>query len=212
MKDAVHEFESVIKDEYRVRDSGAYVRVAEEGFDAPGRVLVADLQDRLLDLLVCLHHGVISMSPDIPGLVQTSTNLAVITTDEDTITVATSQRSSVASELAAALDSVAAAGRLAGADVQHGEGYPGWKPNPDSPILGRAKAVYPSLFGKEPDVTAIHAGLECGIIGDRFPGMDMISFGPTIRGAHSPDERVHVPSVKRFWDLLTAMLESLEGN
>ncbi len=207
MKDAVREFESVVKDEYKVQDPGVYVRVAEEGFDAPEGVLRSDVQGRLLDLLVCLHHGVISMSPDIPGLVQTSTNLAVITMDEDAITIATSQRSSVTSELNAALESVAAAGRLAGTHVHHGEGYPGWQPNPDSRILGLAKKVYPSLFGKDPEVTAIHAGLECGIIGARFPGMDMISFGPTITGAHSPDEQVDAPSVKRFWRLLTAMLE-----
>ncbi len=211
LKEAAREFERVCKEEYGIQDPGVYVRVAEEGLEAPARVLRPDLQDRLLALLVCLPHGVIRMSPDIPGLVQTSTNLAVITSDEGAITIATSQRSSVATELAAASASVATAGRLAGAHVHHGEGYPGWKPNPASPVLGQAKAVYPSLFGKEPNVTAIHAGLECGIIGDRFPGMDMISFGPTITGAHSPDERVDVASVKRFWELLVAMLERAEG-
>jgi len=211
LKKAAREFEAVVADEYKVRDPGAYVRVSEEGFEAADRLLLPDLQARLLNLLVCLPHGVITLSPDIPGLVQTSTNLAVITSDEGAIVISTSQRSSVATELVTASDTVAAAGRLAGAHVHHGEGYPGWKPNPDSPILRQAKAVYPSLFGKEPNVTAIHAGLECGIIGDRFPGMDMISFGPTITGAHSPDERVEVASVKRFWDLLVAMLETGEG-
>ena len=199
LKKAAGEFERACKEEYGIQDPGVFVRVVEEGFEAPDRLLRPDLQDRLLDLLVCLPHGVIVMSPDIPGLVQTSTNLAVITSDEGAIVISTSQRSSVATELVTASDTVAAAGRLAGAHVHHGEGYPGWKPNPDSPVLGQAKAVYPSLFGKEPNVTAIHAGLECGIIGDRFPGMDMISFGPTITGAHSPDERVDVSSVKRFW-------------
>ena len=211
LKKAAREFEGICKGEYGIQDPGVYVRVAEEGFESPGRLLRPELQDRLLDLLVCLPHGAISMSPDIPGLVQTSTNLAVITTGEGAVTISTSQRSSVATELVTASDMVAAAGRLAGAHVHHGEGYPGWKPNPDSPVLGRAKAVYPSLFGKEPNVTAIHAGLECGIIGDRFPGMDMISFGPTITGAHSPDERVDAASVNRFWELLVAMLEGAEG-
>jgi dipeptidase D len=211
LKKAAREFDGVCKDEYGIQDPGVYVRVADEGFEAPERVLRAELQDRLLDLLLCLPHGVITMSPDIPGLVQTSTNLAVITTDEGAITISTSQRSSVALELVTASDTVAAAGRLAGAQIHHGEGYPGWKPNPDSLVLGRAKEVYPTLFGKEPNVTAIHAGLECGIIGDRFPGMDMISFGPTITGAHSPDERVDVASVKRFWDLLVAMLERIDA-
>lgn len=211
LKKAVREFEAVVVDEYKVLDPGVCVRVSEEGFEAPDRLLHPDLQARLLNLLVCLPHGVITMSPDIPGLVRTSTNLAVITSDEGAIVISTSQRSSVATELVTASDTVAAAGRLAGAHVHHGEGYPGWKPNPDSPVLGQAKAVYPSLFGKEPNVTAIHAGLECGIIGDRFPGMDMISFGPTITGAHSPDERVDIASVKRFWELLVAMLERGEG-
>jgi dipeptidase D len=212
LKKAAREFEGVCKEEYGIQDPGVSVRVAEEGFEAPDGLLRPELQDRLLDLLVCLPHGVITMSPHIPGLVQTSTNLAVINSDEGAIVISTSQRSSVATELVTASDTVAAAGRLAGAHIHHGEGYPGWKPNPDSPVLGKAKAVYPSLFGKEPNVTAIHAGLECGIIGDRFPGMDMISFGPTITGAHSPDERVDVTSVKRFWELLVAMLERAEGS
>jgi dipeptidase D len=212
LKKAVREFEQVCREELRARDPGASLWVSEDGFPAPDQVFRAEFQDRLLDLLGCLPHGVITMSPDIPGLVQTSTNLAVITTDEGAITISTSQRSSVATELVTASDMVAAAGRLAGAHVHHGEGYPGWKPNPDSPILGQAMTVYPSLFGKEPNVTAIHAGLECGIIGDRFPGMDMISFGPTITGAHSLDERVDVASVKRFWEFLVAMLERGEGS
>jgi dipeptidase D len=151
------------------------------------------------------------MSQDIPGLVQTSTNLAVVRVEDQGLVIATSQRSSVAAELTGAADAVAAAGRLAGTHIHHGEGYPGWKPNPDSQVLGLAKTVYPSLFGKEPKVTAIHAGLECGIIGARFAGMDMISFGPTITGAHSPDERVQAASVKRFWDLLVALLGSMNG-
>ncbi len=212
LKLAAREFERVVKDEFRVQDPGVFIQVTGEGSETPERLLRKDLQARLLDLLVCLHHGVIRMSPDIPGLVQTSTNLAVVATEEEAVTIATSQRSSVASELTTATNAVAAAGRLAGARVHHGEGYPGWKPDPGSPILGLAKEVYPSLFGKEPNVTAIHAGLECGIIGARFPGMDMISFGPTITGAHSPDEKVYTPSVERFWNLLTAMLERVEGD
>jgi dipeptidase D len=151
------------------------------------------------------------MSPDIPGLVQTSTNLAVVRVEAQGLVISTSQRSSVATELVAASDSVAAAGKLAGARVHHDEGYPGWKPDPDSRILAHAKAVYASLFGTEPTVTAIHAGLECGIIGDRFAGMDMISFGPTITGAHSPDERVQVSTVAKFWDYLVATLGRVEG-
>lgn len=207
LKEAVQEFEQIARAEYRVRDPGVFVRVSEDGVEAPERVFRGDFQDRLLDLLLCLPHGVLRMSPDIPGLVQTSTNLAVIRVEGDRILISTNQRSSVATELAAASDAAAAAGRLAGAHILHGVGYPGWKPNPDSPVLGLAKAVYPSLFGREPKVTAIHAGLECGIIGDRFPGMDMISLGPTVLGAHSPEEGADIPSVERFWQFLVAILE-----
>jgi len=211
LKEGAREFEQICKKEYRVQDSGVCVRVAVEGFPEPDQVFRADLQARILNLLVCLPHGVIRMSPDIPGLVQTSTNLAVVRVEGRAFVISTSQRSSVATELVAASDSVAAAGRLAGAHVHHDEGYPGWKPNPDSRVLGLAKTVYPSLFGKEPKVTAIHAGLECGIIGDRFEGMDMISFGPTITGAHSPDEGVQISSVKPFWDLLIALLGRIDA-
>jgi len=209
LKDSAADFERILKEEHRLQDPGVFVRVAEEGFVRPERVFRQDLQDRLLNLLACLPHGVMRMSPDIPGLVQTSTNLALVKVEERRVIISTNQRSSVATELAAASDTVAAAGRLAGAEIRHGVGYPGWRPDPGSPVLTLAKSLYPSVFGKEPKVTAIHAGLECGIIGDRFPGMDMISFGPTIVGAHSPDERVDVPSVRRFWDFLTALLAAV---
>jgi dipeptidase D len=211
LKQAAREFEQVCKEEYRAQDPEVYVRVAEEGFPEPDQVFRLELQEKLLNLLVCLPHGVIRMSPELPELVQTSTNLAVVRVEGQGFVIATSQRSSVATDLVAASDSVAAAGRLAGAHVHHDEGYPGWTPDPDSRVLGLAKAVYPSLFGREPKVTAIHAGLECGIIGDRFEGMDMISFGPTITGAHSPDERVEISSVKPFWDLLVAILGRIDA-
>jgi dipeptidase D len=210
LRQAACEFEQACREEYRVQDPGVYVRVAEQGFQQAEQVFRTEFQDRLLNLLCCLPHGVLSMNHEMPGLVQTSTNLAAVKAKPKGLVISTSQRSSMITEREAASDMVASAGRLAGLRVRHGGGYPGWKPNPRSPVLGLAQAVYPSLFGKEPKVTGIRAGLECGIIGDRFPGMDMLSFGPTIAGAHSPDERVDVPAVKRFWDLLVAMLERIE--
>ena len=99
-------------------------------------------------------------------------------------------------------------GKLAGADIEQTDGYPGWKPNLQSPILKLAKQTYKSLFGKEPEVKAIHAGLECGIIGERIPGMDMVSFGPTLEGVHSPDEKIHIDSVEKFWNFLLAILKN----
>jgi len=158
--------------------------------------------------IAALSHGVLKMSADIPGLVETSANVAVINTTKKAIVLATSQRSSVASELDEAVQSAVSAFELAGADIEQTDGYPGWKPNLQSPILKLAKQTYKSLFGKEPEVKAIHAGLECGIIGERIPGMDMVSFGPTLEGVHSPDEKIHIDSVEKFWNFLLAILKN----
>jgi dipeptidase D len=200
--------EAVARAELGAVDPG--VTVTAKVVPARGaRPLPRRVQERLLRLLLALPHGVLRMSPDIPGLVQTSTNLAVIATGRDRVTISTSQRSSVGSERDATAASVRAAFELAGAEIGSGAGYPGWKPNLDSPVLGRAAAVHRRLFGREPAIKAIHAGLECGIIGEKFPGMDMVSFGPVMEGVHSPDERVNIPSVGRFWGYLTALLDDL---
>jgi dipeptidase D len=121
----------------------------------------------------------------------------------------TSQRSSVASEIDEIVQCVSAVFELGGANVVRAEGYPGWKPNLDSHILRVAKSTYQSLYGKEPEVKAIHAGLECGIIGEKFPGMDMVSFGPTLEGVHSPDEKIHIDTVEKFWNFLLGILKNV---
>ncbi|MFA3782114.1 aminoacyl-histidine dipeptidase [Melioribacteraceae bacterium 4301-Me] len=166
----------------------------------------------LLAALYAVPHGVIKMSADIPGLVETSTNLAVVETKGKNVNIITSQRSSVDSEKNDISSVVATIFKLAKAEVKHGDGYPGWKPDIHSPILGIMKSVFNSLYGKEPEVKAIHAGLECGIIKEKYPQMDMISFGPTIIGAHSPDERVQISTVARFWELLLNVLKSVPAN
>ena len=182
------------------------VHIGLERADAvPNPIAPADAK-RLVGFLHAAPHGVLGWSPDIPGLVQTSSNLAIVETKGDEVSFATSQRSSVDSAKKDAGRQMATAMTLAGLDVNQGDGYPGWKPNVSSPILGVAKQVHSELFGKEPEVKAIHAGLECGIIGEKFPSMDTISFGPTIRNAHSPDECVSIPSVANFWTYLTALL------
>jgi dipeptidase D len=176
------------------------------------KVMKAAHRDRLLALIEALPHGVLGMSQAVPGLVETSNNVAVVTLEEGkpgTLTVWTSSRSSVAPILKAVLGQVAAAGELAGFEVDTQDGYPGWKPNPKSPLLGVAKRVYREAFDKDASVTAIHAGLECGLIGEIYPEMDMISFGPLIEGPHSPEERVHVESVAKFWVYLKAVLAAL---
>jgi dipeptidase D len=167
------------------------------------------LQRRLCRTISGMPHGVIKMSADISWLVETSTNVAVITTSKKEISLITSQRSSVASEIEEICQAVASVFELGGASVIRSDGYPGWKPNMDSPILKVAKETYQSLFGREPQVKAVHAGLECGIIGEKFPGMDMLSFGPTLQGVHSPDERIYVDTVERFWDFLLGILRNL---
>jgi dipeptidase D len=174
------------------------------------KVVKKGVQRKLTMTLAGLPHGVVKMSADIPGLVETSTNLAVITTGKAGIAVATSQRSSVASEIIEIADAVRSVFELGGATVTGSDGYPGWKPNLDSPILKLAIATYKELYGREPAVKAVHAGLECGIIGEKYPGMDMVSFGPTLEGVHSPDEKIHIDTVQKYWDFLLAILKNVK--
>jgi dipeptidase D len=122
----------------------------------------------------------------------------------------TSQRSSVASEIEEILDTVSSVLELSSATVEHTHGYPGWKPDMESPILKISKSAYQNLYGKEPIVKAIHAGLECGVLGERIPGMDMVSFGPTLEAVHSPDERIHIDTVDKFWVFLLQVLKDIK--
>jgi dipeptidase D len=172
------------------------------------KVLKKSLQRRILRTLSALPHGVLKMSAEVPGLVETSTNVAIIVTEKKAIKLTTSQRSSVASEINEACQMVRSVFELGDAAVEHTDGYPGWKPNLDSPILKLAKATYFSLYGKEPEVKAVHAGLECGLIGEKYPGMDMVSFGPTMTGVHSPDEKIYFATVEKFWTFLTGILKN----
>ncbi len=164
-----------------------------------------------LRLLEALPHGVLAMSLDIPGLVETSNNVATVRVDGDTLVVGNSSRSSVGSALRATQRRIAAVAGLAGAAVEQRHGYPGWKPDLKSPLLATVKEVEGEVYGHEPDVVAVHAGLECGIIGEKVPGMDMVSIGPQIEAPHSPKERVHIESVSRFWQLLTKVLDRLSS-
>ena len=209
IKQIAKEYDAIYKNEYKAVDPKVTLLVEEKGFEKPSEMFTSQLHNRLLNLLYVIPHGVMGMSHAIPGLVETSTNLAVISLKDNKISILTSQRSSVASALTALHDMVRACGFQAGAEVHSGGGYPAWQPNPDSALLKRAKRVYQDLFGKEPEVKAIHAGLECGIIGDKFPGMDMISFGPTIIGAHSPDEKVQISTVEKFWKFVEALIKDV---
>ena len=158
---------------------------------------------------MAVHNGVLAMSQDI-DLVETSSNLASVKlVGEGKILVKSSQRSSLLSARRYVSNMVKAAFELAGAKVEVGEGYPGWKMNPDSEILHIAVATYKELFGRDPKVLGIHAGLECGLFSEKYPGLDMISFGPTLRGVHSPDERLLISTVQMVWDHLKAILKNI---
>ena len=177
-----------------------------ESCDMPNDVYSSGFQNALLNAVYACPHGVVEMSRKIEGLVETSTNLAAIKQEGDQVIVTTSQRSSVESakhDIAAMVESVF---ELAGAEVKHGDGYPGWAPNTDSEILKITRDSYERLFGEKPVVRAIHAGLECGLFLEKYPKLDMISFGPTIRGAHSPDERINIETVDKFWKHLLDVL------
>jgi dipeptidase D len=171
--------------------------------------LTTEAQEILINLLAVLPHGVLAMHPEMEGLVETSSNLAIVHTHPDYAEIICSSRSSDASALKSTRATIATLSKEAGAEINQPEGYPGWTPNLQSQILKTLKEVYQSIFQKEPEVGAVHAGLECGIIGEKFPGMDMISFGPTIEHPHSPEERVHVVSVEKFWTFLTTALDEL---
>jgi dipeptidase D len=163
----------------------------------------------IVRVLAGQHHGVLAMSPDIPGLVQTSTNLATVATSRDEVEIATSQRSSIESSKRAAARMVAAVFHFAGFAVEQSGDYPGWKPEPTSDIVRTAQAVHQEVLGRKPELIAMHAGLECGVIGEKYPGMQMISFGPHIVDVHSPSERIKISSVAPFYNLLTGLLERL---
>jgi dipeptidase D len=205
---AVSSVREVVRAEFSTVEPGLEVAAAPARASG-GRVFKRSLQKKLVQVLAAMPHGVIKMSADIPGLVETSTNLAVITTGRKSVSITTSQRSSVESERDEIAGAVRAVLELGGATTSGSDGYAGWKPNLASPILKTAITTYQRLHGKEPEVKAIHAGLECGIIGDKYPGMDMLSFGPSVEGGHSPDEKIYVDSVQPYWNYLLAILEAV---
>jgi dipeptidase D len=203
----VQSYNNIVKEELATNEPN--LNVSFEKFETPKNVIDDKSFMRMACALYACPHGVITMSPDIPGLVETSTNLATIKTEENSIQILTSQRSSVASEIQDVADMVASVFYLAEAEVAQGDGYPGWKPNVKSEILQVMKNVHQQMFGKEPEIKAIHAGLECGIIGEKYPQMDMISFGPTMFGVHSPDEKLNISSVQPFYELLVGVLKNI---
>lgn len=205
---AFNKFVADVKAEYSHTDPNMELTIATA--DRPDYCIDGDTTQRLIRSLYACPHGVVSMSHDLEGLVETSTNLASVKMlDDNTILVTTSQRSSVESRKYDIANQIEALFLLAGAKVTHGDGYPGWTPNMNSPIMNVAVKAYEELYGEKPLITAIHAGLECGLFLTKYPHLDMVSFGPTLRGVHSPSEKMHIPAVARFWDQLTLILRKV---
>lgn len=186
------------------------VSLSVHSTESPAFVIDKDTTLNLLNAIYACPHGVMSMSHDVPGLVETSTNLASVKMKEgNTILITTSQRSSTESLKEDTGNMIKSVFELAKAKVKFSEGYPGWKPNPESEILKIAETCYKKRFGKEVKIKAIHAGLECGLFLEKYPHLDMISCGPTITDAHSPAEQVNIPSVQKWWDLVIDILKNI---
>lgn len=203
-EDFSREYGAIITEELKTNENNLSFTI--EPAEMPASVLTYDLESKLLNSIYACPHGVVEYSRDIPDLVETSTNLASVKFTPDKIIITTSQRSSVESAKKDISDMVSSVFRLTHAEIEQSVGYPGWKPNKESEILRLTAESYRNLFHETPKILAIHAGLECGLIGAKYPGMDMVSFGPTIKGAHSPDERLEVASVLKFWNLLVDVL------
>ena len=201
LKPWITDFHATLMDEFG--DLEKDLKISLKEVKLPSVVMDSDSQKRFLNALTCCPHGVIAWSKEMDDLVETSTNLAIAKFSEDnSIRIITTQRSSVESAKYDAGAMVESCLKLAGSEVVHSDGYPGWKPNLTSEILKITRESYFTLFGKEPLVRAIHAGLECGLVYEKIKGIDMISFGPTIKGAHTPEEMIEIRTAQMFWDLL----------
>ncbi|MGP1380452.1 MAG: aminoacyl-histidine dipeptidase [Porphyromonas gingivalis] len=204
----LNELAAVVEDELKRVDPGVKLEMKSVG--KPAYRIDCDTKRRLVRALYACPHGVYGMSHDIEGLVETSSNLASVKMKEDDkIYVETSQRSSTSSLISDIANTVASVFELADAKISFRDPYPGWKPNPDSPILKAASESYERIFGRKPAIKAIHAGLECGLFLDKYPYLDMVSFGPTLRDVHSPVEKIEIKTVQLWWDHLVDMLKHI---
>ena len=206
-KHAIEDFSKLITSEYGSIETNFEIQISEKPL--PVKVLTQELQNNIQYAVAACVSAPIRMSDEFEGVVETSNNLAIVKSYEKHIEIICLTRSLVNSARDHACRSVAGLFKLIGAETSIEGAYPGWKPNPNSAILKTMINEYESLFGKKPEVKVIHAGLECGLLGEPYPEMDMISFGPTIRGAHSPDERCDIPSVQKFWDFLLFSLKNI---
>lgn len=208
MMHRLNKYAADIRNEYKGVEPSMDLRIEE--CPRPEFCMDSATSISLIRAVYSAPHGVYSMSRDIDGLVETSTNLASVKhVGEDKVVVTTSQRSSVESRKNDMAAQVEAHFQLAGAEVTHSDGYPGWAPNMDSAIMKISADAYEELFGVKPAIKAIHAGLECGLFLAKYPHLDMVSFGPTMTGVHSPDEKLLIPTVEKFWRHLCRVLEKV---
>jgi dipeptidase D len=205
----VEKAEAIFKAEHKNTDPNLFIQIETCETTLTNASTFKNTQ-QVIDILLALPYGIAAMSTEIAGIVETSNNLAQINSEDDQLNIITSQRSSVESRLDAITQRIEALVRLSGGQFYRNTHYPAWQPNLESPLLAKTIDVYHQLFGKKPIVKVIHAGLETGIIGQKIPNMDMISFGPTIKNAHSPDERIHLGTIGKIWDLTIALLKELK--
>ena len=205
LDDYIKEYEAQINSEYETIESNVSLKM--EAVEVPATVVPEEIQDNMINVLMACQDGVMRMIPTVPDTVETSSNLAIVIIAGGKAEVRILARSSCDTMKDFLADSLAACFSMAGMKVEFSGAYSGWQPNVNSPILQAMKSSYKEQFGTEPAVKVIHAGLECGIIGATYKNLDMISFGPTLRSPHSPDERAYIPSVTRFYDFLVATLE-----
>ena len=205
--EAVADFAATLKREYGFIEEGLVFKAEE--VELPHTLIPEEIQDDLINAVVACHNGVYRMIPDAPEVVETSSNLSIVRTSAGLIEIQILVRSSSETMKMALASELESTFSLAGARVEFDGAYPGWEPNFKSDILNLMKRIYPQVTGKEPEVKMMHAGLECGIIGANYPGLDMISFGPTIKHPHSPNEKVEISTVANFWNILLAVLENI---
>jgi dipeptidase D len=208
MQQFIESFNRILQLEYHHTDPNLHI--SSDLVTCPEMVLEGGFQARLLSCLYACPNGIYRMSPSIDGLVQTSNNLARVFLSNGKYSIQCLTRSSVDTEKIDLRDAITAVFNLLQSEVIYGGEYPGWTPNPDASIVKLMRKIYVEKYGGEPKVEACHAGLDCGILGTNYPDLQMISFGPTIRGAHSPDEKVSIPSVRKFWDFLLDTLRKVE--
>ncbi len=203
-------WEKLFRKEFGKTEPDLVINMSRHSEDVTKKVFTGKCAMTVTNVLYAMPHGVVAMSRDIPELVETSTNLAIIKTEADEMILTLNHRSSSGTAILEVAEAIESLANLAGVKYVRGPGYPGWQPDLDSKILNISRETYKKLFNKEANIKAIHAGLECGIIGEKFPGMDMISFGPTMQGVHSPDEKLFIPSIEPFWKFVVELLKNVK--